>query len=136
MSELYLGTRPALNLDLLDAELKAALPGQIDGLKRNDKNGDLWVIVTEDADADALKPQALAVLQAHDPNVLTPAQETAARRIAAQGEVSNADFLAVLNAINDATTLAAAKPIMRQLLRLVYRVALAAWLTDAPDPES
>jgi hypothetical protein len=74
------------------------------------------------------------VIAAHDPAVLTPAQELAARRLAAQGDVSQADFAAVLAQINAASTLADAKPILKKLLALTYRVALAQGLTDADDP--
>ena len=124
-----------INFDVLDKELRAALPVACDGLSYNAGDG-LIVYIRDGEDAESLRPAIAGVIAAHDPAVLSPAQELAARRIAAQGDLNNADFLAVLNAINAATTLAAAKPIMRQLLRLVYRVALAQGLTDASDPES
>lgn len=134
MAELYMGAQPLANLDRLDYELRAALPSKLDGLKRNDKTGDLWVIVTTGQDAEALRPQIAAVIATHDPAALTPAQQLAARRLAAQGDLEAADFAAVLAQINAASTLADAKPILKKLLALTYRLALAQGMTDASDP--
>ena len=135
MTDLNFGPQPQVNFQALDAELRQFFPNKLDGISQ-DKTGTLIVHVTAGENAVALRGPIESVIAAHDPTALTPAQALRARRLAAAGELSNADFLAVLNAINNATTLAAAKPIMRQLLRLVYRVALAQGLTTAGDPES
>jgi hypothetical protein len=134
MPELYMGAQPAINFNALDAELRAALPGKLDGINNNAKTGELWVIVTKGQDAEALRPQIAAVIAAHNPAVLTAEQATAARRVAAQGDLQAADFVTVLNQINAATSLADAKPILKKLLALTYRVALAQGLTDKTDP--
>lgn len=124
-----------INGQTLDAELRAVAGAAY----LNHSQGSKWPGVVRLHFADGT-PQtaidaALQVYAAHNPDVLTPEQAVTARRAVAAGELSNADFLAVLHAINDATTLAAAKPILRQLLRLVYRMALAQGLTAAEDPE-
>lgn len=126
----------SINDAVLSAELEAAAPEAVAGFSQGKAWPGLVRLHFADGTPQAVIDAALAAYAAHNPAVLSPAQELAARRAAAQGDVSNADFLSVLNAINDASTLAAAKPIMRQLLRLIYRVALAQGLTDASDPES
>jgi hypothetical protein len=133
MTELIMGALPAANFPALDAELRAALPGKLDGISW-DKHGNLTVIVTTGHDAESLRGPVAAVIAAHNPAVLTPTQQLAARREAAKGDVSNADFVAVLNQINAATSLADAKPILRKLLALTYRLALAQGMTNANDP--
>jgi len=124
-----------INGQTLDAELRAVAGAAY----LNHSQGSKWPGVVRlhfaDGTPQATLDAARAVYAAHNPDVLTDEQAAVARRVAAAGELSNADFLAVLNAINDATTLAAAKPILRQLLRLVYRMALAQGLTAAEDPE-
>jgi predicted hydrolase (HD superfamily) len=133
MTALDMGPNPAANFPALDAALRAALPGQLDGISW-DKHGNLTVIVTEGRDAEALRPQIAAVIAAHNPSVLTPAQTLAARRVTAADDLQAADFAAVLAQINAATTLADAKPILKKLLALTYRLALAQGMTDATDP--
>lgn len=134
MTDLNFGPQPLINFDALDAQLRTALPTQLTGASY--AKGVLTVHVAAGLDAEALRPTIAGVIAAHNPAVLSEAQALAARRIAAQGDLNNADFLAVLNQINTASSLADAKPIMKSLLRLQYRVALAAGLTDAPDPEA
>lgn len=133
MTDIFMGPLPLINFAALDAELRAALPGKLDGISQ-DKHANLTVHVKAGENATALQPQIAAVIAAHNPAVLTPAQELAARRLAAQGELSVADFAAVLAQINAASSLADAKPILKKLLALTYRVALAQGLTDADDP--
>jgi hypothetical protein len=133
MAELEFGPRPGLNFALLDAELRAALPGKLDGISW-DKTDRLTVVVTEGEDAAALRPQIAAVIAVHNPTKRTPEQDQAARRAAALGDVKSADFVALWNAIDNAASLAAVKPLMKAMLLLQCRVALAAGLTDADEP--
>lgn len=124
-----------INGQTLDAELRAVAGAAY----LNHSQGSKWPGVVRlhfaDGTPQAVIDAALQVYAAHDPAVLTPAQELAARRVAAQGALEVADFAAVLAQINAAGSLADAKPILRKLLALVYRVALAQGLTDAPDVE-
>jgi hypothetical protein len=132
MADLNMGLQPAINWPALDYELRVALPGQLDGTSY--AKGNLTVHVKAGLDAEALRPAIAAVIAAHDPALLTPEQQLTARRVAAKGDLSAADFVAVLNQINAATSLADAKPILKKLLALTYRLALAEGLTDATDP--
>jgi hypothetical protein len=84
--------------------------------------------------AEALRPTIAGVIAAHNPVTLTADQALAARRLTAAGDLQAADFVAVLNQINAATSLADAKPILKKLLALTYRLALAQDLTNATDP--
>lgn len=133
MTNLDMGALPAINFARLDYDLRAALPGALDGISQ-DKHGNLTVIVSTGQNAEALRPAIAAVIAAHDPAALTPAQALAARRLEAQGDLEAADFAAVLAEINGASTLAAIKPILRKLLALSYRLALAQGMTSASDP--
>jgi hypothetical protein len=133
MTDLNLGAQPAINWPALDAELRAALPGKLDGTSY-DKHTILTVHVKAGQNAEALRPTIAAVIVAHNPNTLTADQALAARRLTAAGDLQAADFVAVLNQINAATTLADAKPILKKLLALTYRLALAQGLTNATDP--
>jgi hypothetical protein len=133
MAELEFGPRPGLNFPLLDAELRAALPGKLDGISW-DKADRLTVVVTEGEEAQSLRSVIAAVIAVHNPTKRTPEQDRAARRAAALGDVNNADFVALWNAIDNAASLAAVKPLMKAMLLLQFRVALAAGLTDADEP--
>jgi hypothetical protein len=133
MSDLNMGARPLINFALLDAELRAALPGKLDGISQ-DKHAGLTVHVVEGEDAAALRPQIAAVIAVHNPTKRTPEQDRAARRVAALGDVNNADFVALWHAIDNASSLAAVKPLMKAMLLLQFRVALASGLTDADEP--
>jgi hypothetical protein len=133
MTTLDMGALPAANFPALDAELRAAIPGKLDGLAW-DKHGNLTVIVAAGQDAESLRGAIAAVIAAHNPAVLTPAQQLAARRLAAAGDLQAADFAAVLAQINAATSMADAKPILKKLLALTYRLALAQGMTDKTDP--
>ena len=134
MTDLNFGAQPLINFQALDAELRAALPAQLYGISQ-DKHANLTVHVVDGLDAQALRSSIAGVIAAHDPAKLSPAQALAARRIAAQGDLAAADFAALLAQINAASTLADAKPILKQLLALTYRLALAQGLTDADNPE-
>jgi hypothetical protein len=123
-----------VNAPQLKAELDAASGGAYQGYSVGSK----WLGMARLHFADNTKQPAIDATinayEAHDPAVLTTDQTLAARRLAAAGDLAAADFVAVLNQINAATSLADAKPILKKLLALTYRVALAQGLTDATDP--
>jgi hypothetical protein len=135
MTELYAGEHPNINFERLDLELRAALPDQTDGIHNDARNGDLWVVIREGVDPAPLAPQIEAVIAAHNPAVKTTAQLLRARRTVASTELSNADFKALWTAIENASSLSAIKPLMKALLTLQFKVAFAAGLTEAPNPE-
>jgi hypothetical protein len=126
--------KKTINSTALTAELKAAADPHFEGWSM----GKAWPGVVRlhfaDGTAQATIDAALAVYAAHNPAVLTPAQELAARRVTAEGDLQAADFAAVLAQINAATSLADAKPILKKLLALTYRMALAQGMTDKTDP--
>lgn len=122
-----------VNAQALDAAIRAAVPGY-EGYAIGAKWPDHVRLLFADGTPQAQIDTALALYAAHDPNVLTPEQALQARRLAAMGDVETEDFAALLNQINAATSLADAKPILRKLLALTYRMALATELTNAPGP--
>jgi hypothetical protein len=126
--------KKVVNSDALTAELKASAGASFEGWSM----GKTWPGVLRlhfvDGTPQAVIDAALTVYAAHNPAVLTPAQQLAARRETAKGDLQAADFVAVLNQINAASTLADAKPILKKLLALTYRLALAQGMTDATDP--
>jgi hypothetical protein len=126
--------RKTINPAALAAEMTAAIGPAWQGWSARASDVTNYVLHVPDATPQATIDAAIAVYNAHNPAVLTPAQQLAARREVAKGDVSAADFVAVLNQINAATSLADAKPILKKLLALTYRVALAQGLTDAADP--
>lgn len=127
--------RKIINSTALTAELKSAAGPQFEGWSMGKTWPNVIRLHFNDGAAQAAIDAAIQAYAAHNPAVLTAEQQLEARRIAAQGEVGAADFLAVLNQINAAASLADAKPILRSLLRLMYRIALAEGLTDAENPE-
>lgn len=128
--------RKPVNAETLAAEMTAAIGAAWQGWSARKADAKHYALHVPDGTPQATINAALQVYADHDWTAQTPAQQLAARRIAAEGEVSSADFLALWNQINAASSLADAKPILKALLRLQYRVALAAGLTDAPDPEA
>lgn len=127
-------TRKPINAETLVAEMTAAIGAAWQGWSARKADAEHYALHVPDGTPQATINAALQVYADHDWTALTPAQELAARRIAAQGKLAAADFVAVLNQINAATSLADAKPILKKLLALTYRVALAQGLTDAADP--
>jgi hypothetical protein len=127
-------SQKTINPETLAAEMTAAIGAAWQGWS----TGKAWPGVVRlhfaDGTAQAAIDAALAVYAAHNPAVLTPAQTLAARRVTAEGDLQAADFAAVLAQINAATSLADAKPILKKLLALTYRLALAQGMTDKTDP--
>jgi hypothetical protein len=76
MKELVIA-RDAVNLEALDADLRAALGGATSGLSF--RAGQVTVHLADTA-TDAQINQARAIAQAHDPSKPTPAQQAAASR--------------------------------------------------------
>jgi pyruvate/2-oxoglutarate/acetoin dehydrogenase E1 component len=120
MTELYMGAQPAINFNALDAELRAALPGKLDGINNNAKTGELWVIVTKGQDAESLRPQIAAVIAAHDPAVLTAEQARAAAKDEAVAELKAIDFATLQKSGT-----------LQEVRDAVFKMALAFGLTDA-----
>lgn len=124
MTDLFMGTHPAVNFEGLDKELRAALPGKLDGIKNNAKNGDLWVVVTEGQNAESLRPQIAAVIAAHNPAVLTAEQQVTAAKEAAAAAVASANIAALVQSAVKATTLEELRPILLQAFDLLGNMAL------------
>jgi hypothetical protein len=123
-----------INAPLLKTELDTASTGAYQGYSVGSKWPGIVRLHFADGTAQAVIDATLAAYTAHNPNTLTADQALAARRLTAAGDLQAADFVAVLNQINAATTLADAKPILKKLLALTYRLALAQGLTNATDP--
>jgi hypothetical protein len=118
MTDLNLGAQPAINWPALDAELRAALPGKLDGTSY-DKHTILTVHVKQGADAESLRPQIAAVIAAHDPAALTPDQAQAAAKDEAFAELKAVDF----SALQKAGTL-------QEVRDAVFKMAVAFGLAD------
>jgi hypothetical protein len=123
-----------INAPQLKAELDAASAGAYQGYSVGAKWPGIVRLHFADSTTQSVIDTTLAAYTAHNPNTLTADQALAARRLTAAGDLQAADFVAVLNQINAATTLADAKPILKKLLALTYRLALAQGLTNATDP--
>jgi hypothetical protein len=125
MTDLYMGPQPLINFSALDAELRAALPGKLDGIRNAAKTGDLWVIVTEGHDAESLRGPVAAVIAAHNSAVLTPTQEAEAAKAAAVDALATADLAGMVNAVHDAKTLQDVRPLLLTALALLGKLAVA-----------
>lgn len=126
--------RKTINPETLAAQMTAAIGTAWQGWSARKTDPDHYILHVPDGTAQATIDAALTVYANHDPAVLTPDQQLDARRVTAAGDLQATDFVAVLNQINAATSLADAKPILRKLLALTYRLALAQGMTDATDP--
>jgi hypothetical protein len=135
MANLNMGQQPGINWPALDAELHAALPGKLDGTSF-DKRGELVVHVKDSESADALRPQIAAVLAAHDPAVKTPEQREDEARETTRRALEQADFARWKADVQNAASLAALRPLLLQLGRVVWMLAKAQGLTRAQDPEA
>lgn len=125
MPNLNWGAQNAINWPALDAELRAALPGKLDGTSYS--KGELTIHVTEGEDAEALRPAIAAVLKAHDPTVLTREQARETAREAAALAVRTADVTALRAGLEaKAGTVAQLQAQVAQLAALLdaMRVAL------------
>ena len=71
-----------------------------------------------------------AVYVNHDASINTTRQIKEALRYKLVGEIRLADFQALLDNINAATTLAQVKPLLRQMLLLQYKTAVGADLVE------
>jgi hypothetical protein len=126
--------RKPINAEALAAEMTVAIGAAWQGWSARKTDPDHFSLHVPDGTPQATIDAAIQVYAAHNPAVLTPAQELAARRLTAAGDLQAADFAAVLAQINAAASLADAKPILKKLLALTYRLALAQGMTDATDP--
>jgi hypothetical protein len=124
MPELYMGAQPLINFAALDAELRAALPGKLDGISQ-DKYANLTVVVSEGVDAESLRGRVAAVIAAHNPAVLTPTQEAEATKAAAVASLATADLAGMVAAVDRAKTLEDVRPLLLTALDLLGKLAVA-----------
>lgn len=133
MTNVNLGAQPAINWPALDAELRAALPGQLDGTSYG-KGGELTVHVAEGADAEALRKTIAAVLAAHNPNVLTRQQQAEAARETAALAVRAADVTALRAGLEaKAGTVAQLQAQVAALAGVIESMRVALGLDEPPD---
>jgi hypothetical protein len=118
MTDLNLGQQPAINWPALDAELRAALPGKLDGTSY-DKHTILTVHVKAGQNAEALRPTIAGVIAVHDPNTLTADQAQAAAKDEAFAELKAVDF----GALQKSGTL-------QEVRDAVFKMAVAFGLAD------
>ena len=130
MTDLSMGLHPGINSEVLDAELRAALPGKLDGLNFAHKTGELTVIVTEGEDAAPLRGTIAAVIAAHDPNATTPQQQAQAAREQAAQAVAGADLAGLAAEVVAAKTLEDVRPALMQALTLLGQMAVAQGLVE------
>lgn len=130
MTDLNMGTRPGINFEVLDAELRAALPGKLDGVNFAHKTGELTVIVTEGEDAERLRGTIAAVISAHDPTAKTPLQQAQAAREQAAQAVAGADLAGLAAEVVAAKTLEDVRPALMQALTLLGQMAVAQGLVE------
>lgn len=133
MADLNLGKFPLINFDQMDAEVRAALPDKVRGLTYAD---DVLTAQVADDDAEALRPQIEAVIAAHDPSVKTAAQQEDEARETTRRQLEQADFAKWKADVQNAASLAALRPLLLQLGRVVWMLAKAQGLTRASDPEA
>lgn len=132
MTDLNLGEQRAINWPALDAELRAALPGKLDGTTY--AKGELTVHVREGVDAEALRGQIGAVIRAHDPAALTREQQAKAAREAAKEAVRTADVTALRTGLEAKTgTVAQLQAQVAELAALVEAMRVALGLDEAPE---
>lgn len=133
MTNLNMGERPAINWPALDSELRAALPGKLDGTSY-DKHGVLIIYVKKGEDAEALRGQIGAVIRAHDPAALTREQQAKAAREAAKEAVRTADVTALRTGLEARTgTVAQLQAQVAELAAVVEAMRVALGLDEPPD---
>lgn len=127
--------RKIINAPALEAELRAAAGAAYDGWSYNKPVApDVYTLHFNDGAAQAAIDAALQAYAAHDPAVLTAEQQLEARRAAAEQDLRVVDFKQVLQAINALAIPQEAKTVLRQILLLQYKSALATGIIDTPDP--
>lgn len=133
MTDLNMGQYPLVNFQLLDQELRTALPDQLVGLSK-DKTGQLTVHVKDGINAESLRAQIAAVITAHNPAIRTTAQQISDRQLQAAADLALEDFTAAKDAINALSVPAEVKQVLRRLNRNTARLALAIKASTGSDP--
>lgn len=132
MTDIYLGAQPAINWEALDAELRRALPGALDGTTY--ARGELTVHVADGEDAAALRPAIEAVIRAHDPAVPTPGQAAEAARAEAIEALKTADVTVLRTGLEARTgTVAQLQAQVAELAAVVEAMRVALGLDEPPD---
>ena len=132
MTDLNLGEQRAINWPALDAELRAALPGNLDGTTY--AKGELTVHVCEGVDANVLRGQIAAVVQAHDPTVQTAQQQADAARAEAVEALKTADVAAIRTGLEaKGATVAQLQAQVASLAAVVEQMRVALGLGEPPD---
>lgn len=132
MTDLNLGEQRAINWPALDAELRAALPGKLDGTTY--AKGELTVHVREGVDANALRGQIAAVVQAHNPAVQTAQQQADAARAEAVEALKTADVAAIRTGLEaKGATVAQLQAQVADLAAVVEQMRVALGLGEPPD---
>ena len=118
-----------INIEKLDAELRAALREHIAGVMQ-DWDGEVGVVVEGDEVPEVVRAEVEAVLAAHDPNAKTAAQLRLERRLAALGDIKVTDLIALRDELEAATTVADFKRLLRKMFILMYRLIQLNEATD------
>lgn len=116
-----------VNLEALDKRLRSVFGEGVIGLSYD---GTDVTVHLEDETPDA--PIA-SEIDAHDPDVETEGQTRERLMDLARTELLTSDFKTLRDAINNASTLAALRPILRGMLLVMWRMALAQGLTHETD---
>lgn len=93
----------------------------------------LFRVYLRSIDANARR-ELESVVAAHNPDLLTAEQNEAARRVGAEAALGQEDFIALRTSIQNAATLAALRPILLAMLRIMYRLAAAQGATPQDEP--
>lgn len=115
-----------VNVPALNARLRELLKDRIAGISYDGKRVTIHLL---EAAAKADEDTAIAEVAAHDPTVKTEEQTRAVLAEAAKEELLTNDFKTLKQAIENASTLAALKPILLAMLMLMWKLALAQGLT-------
>ena len=120
------------NPELLRQEIAAAFGGRFVDANRTGDGATITAYLKGETVSDAAT--LLAVVRAHDPAGKAAEQVDGERQAGAINALAVEDFAALRTAIQNAATLAALRPILLALLRLIYRVVRAQGLTRQDEP--
>lgn len=122
-----------VNVAALNERLRAVLKEKIAGISYDGKRVTLHLLDAASKDDEAA---AVAEVEQHDPTIKTEDQTRAVLAETAKAELLTNDFRALKAAIENASTLAALKPILLAMLLLMWKLALAQGLTRETALES
>lgn len=120
--------KKALNrIDALDDRLREVFGSNMIGLSYDGEN--LTVHLEDEADEQV----AVTEVENYDINTKSVRQQREELMDLARTELLTSDFKTLRDAINNASTLAALRPILRGMLLVMWRMALAQGLTHETD---